>query len=271
MHQNLPKVFQSLSRVQTAGLQPSCKHSTAAPAGCLGWHPVNSSRWGVAALCTAWYPNPMFQLHFVGSACIPSDSSFRHAMLCPCACQAGPLHSGSNLCQLAATSCCCDHVEGTGTGAGTNSQRQQQQQQQTQPQQRPQRHQPTPAFSPGGVFRNTGSSSDHPVGSLGQMLNQVTAAIPAAAGSNGSSGNNAQSPVVALPGSLATHKDNIARLRTSMWVYLTPLLGMLYILSPLDIIPDFIPLVGWIDDGENCPCHKEVLHCQSSWHFREAW
>lgn len=81
------------------------------------------------------------------------------------------------------------------------------------------------------------------------MLNQVTAAIPAA---GGNSGSNGQGPVVALPGSLATHKANIAQMRTSMWVYLTPLLGMLYILSPLDIIPDFIPLVGWIDDGECC-------------------
>lgn len=110
-------------------------------------------------------------------------------------------------------------------------------------------------FGPGGVFRgSTGTSTDpHPVGSLGQMLNQVTAAIPAvaAAGSGGGSGSgNQNAPVVALPGSLATHKANIAQMRTSMWLYLTPLLGMLYILSPLDIIPDFLPLVGWIDDGE---------------------
>lgn len=27
------------------------------------------------------------------------------------------------------------------------------------------------------------------------------------------------------------------------------LLGILYILSPIDIIPDFIPVVGWMDDG----------------------
>ena len=93
---------------------------------------------------------------------------------------------------------------------------------------------------------SAGVGSEPPVGSLGQMLNQVTAAIPAAT----AAGSNGQNPVMALPGSLASHKAQIAHLRTSIWVYLTPLLGMLYILSPLDIIPDFIPLVGWIDDGE---------------------
>jgi uncharacterized membrane protein YkvA (DUF1232 family) len=79
------------------------------------------------------------------------------------------------------------------------------------------------------------------------MLNLVTAAISATGGSKASSVN---SSIVALPGSVATHAQNIATLRTSMWVYLTPLLGLLYILSPLDIIPDFLPLLGWIDDGE---------------------
>lgn len=137
--------------------------------------------------------------------------------------------------------------------AGAAAQRPQQQQQQ--PRQR-QQHQSTSAFGLGGVFRgSTNTSTDpHPVGSLGQVLNQVTAAIPAtaAAGRGGSSGSgNQNAPVTVLPGSLATHKANIAQMRTSMWVYLTPLLGMLYILSPLDLIPDFLPLVGWIDDGKS--------------------
>ncbi|WIA41635.1 hypothetical protein OEZ86_008993 [Tetradesmus obliquus] len=50
------------------------------------------------------------------------------------------------------------------------------------------------------------------------------------------------------PGGLAAHQAKIAEIRTAMWVWLTPLLGFLYLLSPLDIIPDFLPLIGWLDD-----------------------
>jgi len=105
-----------------------------------------------------------------------------------------------------------------------------------------------PAFGPAGVFRPQGNGQE-PLGTLGTMLNQVSAAIPSTVSNGSSRGSGGQNPVVALPGSLATHKANIAQLRTSMWVWLTPLLGALYILSPLDIIPDFIPLVGWLDDA----------------------
>lgn len=51
-----------------------------------------------------------------------------------------------------------------------------------------------------------------------------------------------------LHGSLDQHRAKIAQWRTSMWLYLTPLMGTLYVLSPLDIIPDIIPLIGWLDD-----------------------
>jgi len=32
------------------------------------------------------------------------------------------------------------------------------------------------------------------------------------------------------------------------WNWIIGLLAILYIASPIDFIPDFIPIVGWIDD-----------------------
>lgn len=32
------------------------------------------------------------------------------------------------------------------------------------------------------------------------------------------------------------------------WIFIAAILGILYILSPLDVIPDVIPIFGWIDD-----------------------
>ena len=32
------------------------------------------------------------------------------------------------------------------------------------------------------------------------------------------------------------------------WIVLILLLALLYIISPIDIIPDPIPVVGWVDD-----------------------
>jgi uncharacterized membrane protein YkvA (DUF1232 family) len=36
--------------------------------------------------------------------------------------------------------------------------------------------------------------------------------------------------------------------RTGIWSKLTALASVLYLLNPMDLIPDFIPFFGWMDD-----------------------
>jgi uncharacterized membrane protein YkvA (DUF1232 family) len=36
--------------------------------------------------------------------------------------------------------------------------------------------------------------------------------------------------------------------RTGLWAKLTALLAVVYLISPIDLIPDFIPFFGWLDD-----------------------
>ena len=48
-------------------------------------------------------------------------------------------------------------------------------------------------------------------------------------------------------------KDKIAELRRDVatcprWVKAVVALGALYLLSPIDLIPDFIPVIGQLDD-----------------------
>ncbi len=37
--------------------------------------------------------------------------------------------------------------------------------------------------------------------------------------------------------------------RTPLAAKLTAVLAILYVLSPVDVISDFIPILGWLDDG----------------------
>ena len=37
-------------------------------------------------------------------------------------------------------------------------------------------------------------------------------------------------------------------MRDNSFVIVVLILALLYILSPIDLIPDFIPVVGWADD-----------------------
>ncbi len=37
--------------------------------------------------------------------------------------------------------------------------------------------------------------------------------------------------------------------KASLLTIVAIVLGLLYIISPIDLIPDFIPVVGWMDDG----------------------
>ena len=45
------------------------------------------------------------------------------------------------------------------------------------------------------------------------------------------------------------HVPLIGEIRLSKyWNILVALLAILYIASPIDFLPDFIPIIGWIDD-----------------------
>lgn len=59
----------------------------------------------------------------------------------------------------------------------------------------------------------------------------------------------------------------------SMWAYLKVVACLLYVVSPFDLIPDFFPWVGWLDDIAVviyvCGLVKEELDMFSIWQARQ--
>lgn len=59
----------------------------------------------------------------------------------------------------------------------------------------------------------------------------------------------------------------------SMWAYLKVVACLLYVVSPLDLVPDFFPWVGWLDDIAVvlyvCGLVKEELARFSAWQAQQ--
>ena len=37
--------------------------------------------------------------------------------------------------------------------------------------------------------------------------------------------------------------------KMKLYTYLLMILALVYTISPIDLLPDFIPVIGWVDDG----------------------
>lgn len=55
--------------------------------------------------------------------------------------------------------------------------------------------------------------------------------------------------IVAFMILLALPKSMLRSVLLEIIGWLTAVLSALYVISPIDIVPDFIPVLGWIDDG----------------------
>ncbi len=110
---------------------------------------------------------------------------------------------------------------GDGTGQGQQRQQQQQQEQEQQPQQmqQPLRRRPAGTAANPMTQLQTPPLSQHHVPGFSSLLQPSS-------------------------GHIAGHQQQLASFKSSVWAYVTPILGLLYMLSPLDIIPDIIPIIG---------------------------
>ncbi len=48
-------------------------------------------------------------------------------------------------------------------------------------------------------------------------------------------------------------------MRDNSFVAVILMLALLYIISPIDLVPDVIPIVGWADESES-ESEKDLLH-----------
>ena len=55
-------------------------------------------------------------------------------------------------------------------------------------------------------------------------------------------------PAVQAVQAAAESAPSVSHIAQSIYSWITPLITVLYVLSPLDVIPDVIPLMGWLDD-----------------------
>jgi uncharacterized membrane protein YkvA (DUF1232 family) len=60
--------------------------------------------------------------------------------------------------------------------------------------------------------------------------------------------NQSRSALVQLAGSLALAIRLFFNSKVPLWAKIVPIIALIYVISPIDIVPDFIPGLGQIDD-----------------------
>ena len=57
-----------------------------------------------------------------------------------------------------------------------------------------------------------------------------------------------QSDVSLSPDVIQIKTKSVTSSKNIFWMLLIVILAVLYVLSPIDFLPDIVPVVGWIDD-----------------------